>query len=301
MKIFITGGTGFIGTHLSNSLLSRGHRVTATGTRPTQTRIDHENFHYISADTTQTGPWQEEVKDADVLVNLAGRTIFKRWTESYKKVMYDSRILTTRNLVEAVPEGKAITLCSTSAVGYYGDRGDAILTENEPHGDDFLAKLSVDWEQEAFRAQGKGTRVIATRFGIVLGVNGGAMEKMISAFKFFVGGPLGDGMQWFSWIHLEDLISAMMFVIDNRDIGGAVNFCSPNPVRNKDFAETMGRILNRPSFMPAPAFMIRLVMGEFGSALLNSQRVVSEKLLQHGFEFQYPDIEDAIRNIVGGE
>ncbi len=301
MKIFITGGTGFVGTYLSNFLLNRGHRVAATGTHPTQTRINHENFQYVSADTTRAGEWQQEVKEADAVVNLAGRTIFKRWTESYKELMYDSRILTTRNLVAAIPEGAAIPFCSTSAVGYYGDREDEILTENEPQGNDFLSKLCGEWEQEAFRAQTKGVRVIAARFGIVLGKNGGAMKKMISAFNFFVGGALGNGMQWFPWIHLDDLISAIMFVIENPDISGAVNFCSPNSVRNKDFAKILGEILNRPSFMPVPAFMIRLAMGEFGSALLSSQRAVPEKLLRHGFTFRYPDIEDAIRDIVGGK
>ena len=298
MKIFITGGLGFIGKHLSNDLLSRGHRVTAVGTRPQQNLIDHNNFHYISADTTREGHWQRELKDVDAAVNLAGRSIFNRWTKSYKALLYDSRVLTTRHLVDALPTHKDVSLISASGVGYYGNRGDDILTENDPNGSDFLARLCRDWEHEAFQAEKKGARVVSSRFGVVLGKKGGAMEKMVPAFRFYVGGPLGGGMQWFPWIHLEDLISALIFVLEDKDVHGPFNFCSPHPVRNSDLAKTMGRILNRPSFMPAPAFMMKLVLGEFAGTLLDSQRAIPEKLLSCGFNFQYADIGDAIENIV---
>ena len=280
MKIFITGGLGFVGTHLSNLLLARGHKVTSVGTRPSQNRINHENFHYVSADTTKEGPWQEELKNIDAVVNLAGASIFKRWDKS------------------SLPKDKEIVLCSTSAVGYYGDRGNDTLTEEEPNGDNFLAHVCADWEKEARRAEEKGIRVATTRFGIVLGKNGGALEKMMAAFRFYLGGPLGNGMQWFPWIHLDDLVSAMLFILENDDINGPVNFCSPNPVRNRDLAKTIGHILNRPALMPAPAFMIRLVMGEFGNTILTSQKAVPEKLLKHGFNFQYPGIQAAISDIL---
>ena len=298
MKIFVSGGTGFVGTSLARYFLDMGHTVMATGASSAHTSISHENFRYISADTTEKGPWQDLLKDVDALINLAGRTIFNRWSERYKKQIYNSRILTTRNLVEAMPDDKEVVLCSTSAVGYYGDRAEEILTEEAFPGNDFLATVSIDWEKEAFLAEKKGARVAVMRFGVVLGKNGGALAKMIPAFRSFAGGPIGSGEQWFPWIHLEDLISAVTFIIKNQDIKGPVNFCAPNPVRNRDFAKALGRILGRPSFMRAPSFMIRTLMGEMGSIVMSSQRVVPDKLLKNGFEFQYPDVEKALNNLI---
>ncbi|UCE52030.1 MAG: TIGR01777 family oxidoreductase [Desulfobacterales bacterium] len=298
MKIFITGGLGFIGSNLSNYLLNQGHQVTAVGRPSGQQRITHDKYRYLSADTTQPGPWQEALNDIDAVVNLAGKSIFKRWSKKYKKHIYDSRILTTRNLVEALPVDKDIIFCSTSAVGYYGNRGDDILDEDQTPGDDFLACLSVDWEKEALRATAKGIRVVVMRFGIILGKNGGALSMLIPAFKSFIGGPIGSGDQWFPWMHLDDLMRAIVFVIEHPEANGPINFCAPKPIRNKDLAKTLGEVLHRPSFMPAPAFMIRLVLGEFGGVLLGSQRTVPEKLLSFDFKFQYPDIKEALQAIV---
>lgn len=298
MKIFITGGTGFIGSHLSDSLLQKGHFVVAAGMSPVTGLLKHPNLKYISADTTKKGPWQEGLKDIDAVINLAGRSIFKRWDETYKQSIYDSRIITTRNIVEALPAGKDITLCSTSAAGYYGDRGEEILTESEPSGSDFLAKVCKDWEEEAFKAKNKGVRVAAMRFGVVLGRDGGALEKMIPPIRFFVGGPIGNGRQWFPWIHIEDLISAIIFVLENKDINGPLNFTAPESTRNIELVKTIAGILHRPAFMPAPSFMIRLILGEFGSSILASQRVIPDKLLKYGFKFKYPDIRSAVSNII---
>ena len=298
MKMFITGGSGFVGTNLSFYLLDRGHSIITVGTSSAHKLIRHENFRYISADTTRKGAWQDELNDVDGVINLAGRNIFKLWSANYKKQIYDSRILTTRNLVEAMPDNKEIIFCSTSAAGYYGNRTDEILKEDALPGDDFLAKVCIDWEKEAFQAEAKGIRVAVMRFGVVLGKNGGALAKMVPAFKLFLGGPLGSGMQWFPWIHMDDLISAIIFILENRDIKGPVNFCSPNPVRNRDFAKTLANVLNRPAFMKAPSFMIRLVMGELGESFMSSQRTVPDKLLKHDFEFQYPDIKSALSDIV---
>ena len=298
MKILITGGSGFVGSNLADFLISKGHQVTAIGRSEPQHRFDRENYHFVAADTTRKGPWQKELADADAVVNLAGATIFKRWTEKYKKKIYDSRILTTRNVVEALPSGTKLTLCSASGAGYYGSRGDDILKEDERPGHDFLAGVSIDWEKEALRASAKGARVAVLRFGVVLGKNGGAMSKLIPAFKLFVGGPLGDGLQWFPWLHLDDLMAAMVFVLEHPEVSGPLNFCAPNPVRNCELAQTLGEVLSRPSFLPAPAFMIRLAMGEFGDVFLGSQRTVPAKLLNHGFSFQYPDIRGAIEAVV---
>lgn len=300
MKIFITGGSGFIGGYLSDFLLKGGHQVTALGTAPDQKRISHPNYRYVSGNAVGEGSWQQELQDVEVVVNLAGKTIFKRWTKRYKKLLYDSRILTTRNLVTALPANKNITLCSASAVGYYGDRGDDILTEDSAEGQGFLAQIGRDWEKEAFRATEKGVRVATMRFGIVLGKDGGAMAKMIPAYRLFLGGPLGGGKQWFSWIHIDDLTAAILFMINNPRLRGPLNVCSPHPIQNRQLTKTMGKILKRPASMPAPGFMIRLVLGEFGSTLLESQRAIPDKLLKDGFKFRYPDLESAVREIVGG-
>jgi uncharacterized protein (TIGR01777 family) len=299
MKVIITGGLGFIGTQLSIRLLERGHRVTVVGHSPEPRPYTPGKVKYIPADTTAPGAWQEEVGMQDVVINLAGTSIFRRWNSEAKQLIYDSRILTTRNLVEAMPREKGALLCSTSAVGYYGFRGDEELTEEDSPGDDFLAKVCVDWEGEALKPADKGVRVVVTRFGIVLGKTGGVLGRMIPAFKKFVGGPLGSGEQWFSWIHMEDLLKAFLFVFDNPAIHGPINFCSPNPVRNRDLAKALGKVLRRPCFLRTPAFVLRVILGEFGSVLLKGQRVMPAKLLGHGFVFQYPEITGALHEVLG--
>jgi uncharacterized protein (TIGR01777 family) len=298
MNFFITGGSGFVGTNLILDLIGKGHDVVATGTSSTHPSINHDSFHYISADTTQKGDWQRELQKIDVLINLAGRNIFKLWSKNYKDQIYSSRILTTRNLVEAIPKNNKITFFNASAAGYYGNRADEILSENSMPGNDFLAKVCIDWEREAFQAEVKGIRVVAMRFGIVLGKNGGALEKMLPVFKWFVGGPLGNGEQWFPWIHMADLISAISFILEKPDIKGPLNICAPDSIRQKDFAKTLGSTLNRPAFMRIPAFFIRLLMGELGRSLISSQRASPDRLVKHGFEFQYPDINAALCDII---
>jgi uncharacterized protein (TIGR01777 family) len=213
--------------------------------------------------------------------------------------MYDSRILTTRNVVDAIPANKGALLCSTSAVGYYGFRDDEELTEEDGPGNDFLARLAADWEREALKAAAKGVRVTITRFGLVLGKTGGVLGQMIPLFRKFIGGPLGSGKQWFSWIHMDDLLSAFLFVFNKNNIHGPVNFCAPNPVRNRDLAKALGEVLKRPSLFRTPAFALRLVLGEFGSVVLEGQRVIPSRLLKHGFAFRYPEIRGALRQVVG--
>jgi len=183
-------------------------------------------------------------------------------------------------------------------VGYYGFHEDEELAEEAPPGNDFLARLAVEWEGEALKAQEKGARVVITRFGIVLGEKGGALGQMIPLFKKFIGGPIGNGRQWFSWVHIKDLAEAFVFLMKHPEISGPVNLCSPNPLQNKDLAKALGKALHRPSFMPAPGFMIKLVLGEFGSVILEGQRVVPRRLLDSGFKFEYPDIDKALRSIV---
>ncbi|MFH1102466.1 MAG: TIGR01777 family oxidoreductase [Pseudomonadota bacterium] len=297
MKIMIAGGSGFIGNRLTEFFLEKGYRVTAMGTRSAHSAVHSDRFQYISADLSRKGPWQSALADVDVIINLAGKSIFQRWTKEYKGHIYASRILSTRNLVEGLSSISRVTLMNASACGYYGDRGNEILNEDEPPGNDFLAGVARDWEKEAKKGEEKGARVICARFGIVLGRGGGAIEKMAFPFKFFIGGPQGNGTQWFSWIHMDDLCSAMECVIKNGLISGPVNFCSPEPIQNRELSRILGKLLNRPSFMPTPGWMIRAILGEFGSSLLSSQRCVPHKLLDGGYRFKYPDPEGAIREI----
>ena len=300
MKVLITGGLGFVGTQLSLRLLERGHQVTVVDRSPEPGPHTPPKVKSVSADTTAKGAWQEEVTRQDGVINLAGASIFRRWDDKTKQIISDSRILTTGNVVEAMAGDKEKSvLFSTSAVGYYGFRGDEDLTEEDSPGTDFLAQLCIAWEDEAKKATHKGVRVVVTRFGIVLGKTGGALGQMIPAFRRFAGGPLGNGKQWFSWIHMEDLLSAYMFVFENEDVHGPVNFCSPNPIRNKDLAKALGGALSRPSFVRTPAFMLRLVLGEFGSVLLEGQKVLPARLLKHGFRFRHPEIGPALKALVG--
>jgi uncharacterized protein (TIGR01777 family) len=301
MKILITGGTGFVGTQLTSHFIQEGNEVTILTRSLKRSGEAPRGISYLQGDPTQKGPWQEAIKDHDAVVNLAGASIFAKWTGEYKKVLRESRVSTTRNIVEGMPSRpqKEFTLLSTSAVGYYGFCGDEELTEESPHGEDFLAQMAVEWEGEALKAKAKGARVVITRFGIVLGEKGGALGQMIPLFRKFIGGPIGSGRQWFSWIHINDLAEAFVFLMKHPEISGPVNVCAPDPVRNKDLAKALGKALHRPSFMPAPGFMIKLVLGEFGSVILEGQRVIPRRLLDNGFIFQYPDIDKALKGVVG--
>ncbi len=299
MKIFITGGLGFVGRHLSSVLLKDGHQVTAVGRSPNPSAmIEHPSFDYLAADTTKPGDWQTGVANHDIVINLAGKSIFTYWTKKVKQQLYDSRILTTRNVVDSLAGAGDTLFLSASAIGYYGERGEDVLCEDEPPGNDFLAKVSKNWEEEALKAQSDHIRVVLMRFGIVLAHGGGAMASMIPAFKLFLGGRLGSGQQWFPWIHLEDLIAAFQFTINHPEISGPVNWCAPNPTRNRDLTQTLARKLNRPVMLPTPAFVIKTALGEFGEALICSQRARPAVLQNAGFHFQYDEIGKALDEII---
>jgi uncharacterized protein (TIGR01777 family) len=301
MKILITGGTGFVGRQLTSRLVKDGHEVTILTRSLKGAKGSLPGISYLEGDPTKKGSWQEAIKNHDAVINLAGASIFSKWTDEHKKAIRESRVNTTQNIVEGIPTHpeRPFTLFSTSAVGYYGFCGDEELTENSPPGNDFLARIAVEWEGEALKAKEKGARVVITRFGIVMGEKGGALSQMIPLFKKYIGGPIGSGKQWFSWVHIKDLAEAFTFLLKHPEISGPVNVCSPNPVRNKDLAKALGRALHRPSFMPAPGFMIKLVLGEFGSVILEGQRVIPRRLIENGFVFQYPDIEEALQSIAG--
>jgi uncharacterized protein len=300
MKIFITGANGFVGNNLIRFFRKDGHEISALVRSAAKAVEFSAEVTPVIGDPTKPGDWQNAVAGHDVLINLAGASIFQRWNERYKQLLLDSRVFTTRNLVDAIPPESAsrMTLLSTSAVGFYGFTEDEELGEDSPAGNDFLARLAVDWETEALRAREKGTRVVITRFGVVLGKDGGALRQMTLPFRLFVGGSMGSGRQWFSWIHVEDLCRAARFVIDTKRIEGPVNFTAPKPVRNEELARALGKALGRPSFMTAPGFMIKLMLGEFGSVLLKGQRVVPLVLGSSGFRFNYPTIEEALGNLL---
>jgi len=302
MKVFITGGTGFVGTTLTQKLAQDGHEVTLLTRSIKSHPAAAQGVFYLEGDPTQEGAWQERIADQDVVINLAGASIFTRWNDSAKKLIWDSRIQTARNLVEGLSasKGKEIHLFSTSAVGYYGFHEDEVLDESSPSGQGFLAALGREWESEAHKAKDYGARVILMRFGIVLGRRGGALQKMIPAFKWWMGSPLGSGNQWFSWIHEQDLVDIFLYLIRDRRIAGPVNCTAPNPVTNRELTQTLGEVLGKPTFMPAvPGFVISLILGEFGSVLLKGQRVVPKKLLDAGIRFSFPDLRSALKDLLG--
>jgi uncharacterized protein (TIGR01777 family) len=301
MRVFMTGGTGFVGTSLSRKLAAKGHEVailtrTITGSRAEEQRID-----YIQGDPTRKGSWQAEASKYDVFINLAGASIFRRWTRNAKELMRESRIQTTRNLVSvlAARNGRDTLLLSASAVGYYGFHGDEILKEESPSGDDYLANLAREWEREALRGADSGARVLLCRFGIVLGRGGGALAQMVPLFRKGLGSPLGSGSQWFSWIHEKDLVRIFVFLLDQEGISGPVNCTAPEPVTNKTFTTALGKAFQRPTFLPpVPGFLLKMLKGEFGTVLLKGQRVIPRKLMDAGFRFQFPTIEAALHDLV---
>jgi hypothetical protein len=301
MKVFITGGTGFVGTTLTEKLAHEGHKVTVLTRRSKGPLTALQGISYAQGDPTQKGPWQEKVGEQDVVINLAGASIFRRWSDVGKKLIWDSRIQTTQNLVEALTarKGKETHLFSTSAVGYYGFHADEVLDESSPSGQGFLADLSKEWESAAIKAKDYDVHVTLMRFGIVLGRRGGALQQMIPTFKWWMGSPLGSGNQWFSWIHEKDLVDIFLFLIEKRKILDAVNCTAPNPVTNRELTQTLGEVLGKPTFMPAvPGFVMSLVLGEFGSVLLKGQRVVPNKLLDAGFRFSFPNLRSALKDLL---
>lgn len=300
MRVFIVGGTGFVGVNLANRLIARGDEVTVLGRGPERPRGLDRAVPVLAGDATVPGDWQQRLAGHEAVVNLAGASIFTRWTAGAKRAIRESRILTTRNVVDALPKGGGVTLVSTSAVGYYGFHGDEELGEDSGPGDDFLARLCVDWEAEALRATARGARVALTRFGMVLGPGGGVLGQMAPVFRAFLGGPLGSGRQWFSWIHVEDLFGGLLHILARPQSSGAYNLTAPGPVTNRELARELGRVLHRPALLPAPGFAVRLALGEFGDVLLEGQRVLPRRLLAEGYRFAHPGLAAALDDLAPG-
>ncbi len=310
MRIVIAGGTGFLGGPLAEVYAEEGHDVRVL----TRSLSDGEARHDPGTGkpgitrvgwkpTGETGRWMEALDGADAVVNLAGEPIGDaRWTPQRKAKLRDSRLLATRSLaasINAVAQPPQV-MVSASGVGYYGAAGDEPKTEDAPAGTDFMAHLAEDWEGEARKAERAGTRVVLMRTGVVLEKVGGALPRMLTPFRFFVGGPLGSGRQYISWIHRLDVLEMIRWIIETPGVTGPINATAPHPVTSRDFAKAIGRALRRPSMVPTPAFALRLLVGEMADPLLlTGQRVIPAVAQAHGYHFRYPEIDIAMRGIFG--
>jgi hypothetical protein len=295
MRILLTGGTGFIGKPLKHELVALGHELFVL------TRLSRENkerINYIQWDIKNPPDLTELVNQIDIVINLAGEPIAdKIWTREQKEKIRLSRILPTRILASAINNAtkKPKKFISASAIGIYGNTGNEKITEKSRFGEDFLATVCKDWETEAQKAD---TNVVILRIGLVLGKHGGVLKKMLPPFKMFIGGPLGSGNQWMSWVLREDLISAIKFATTNDKVAGILNVTSPNPVTNTEFSNTLGKVIHRPAFMPVPSFALKLLFGEMADIMLGGQRVLPERLKEYGFEFKYPELEGVLKRIL---
>jgi uncharacterized protein (TIGR01777 family) len=295
MRIFAVGATGFIGRSLVPALVDRGHEVTvlARGTVPFP---PHPRIHVLSGNPMQAGPWQQAVADHEAVINLAGASIATRWTQEAKKRILDSRVVSTRNLVAALAGLPPKTLVCANAVGYFGDSGDALLDDDAPAGKGFLAEVAAAWQDAALEATAHGHRGVITRFGVVLGPGGGALAQMLPIFRLGLGGRLGSGQQWFPWVHIRDVVDAIAFALEHPHVQGPINVVAPETVTNAQFTAALGKTLGRPTLLPVPAWVLRLVLGEAAAMLLSSLRCVPKRLMEWDFCFSYPDVATALRH-----
>lgn len=296
MKILVSGSHGLVGKALSKSLSAKGHEIYKLVRERSSEERDIE--------------WRPEegtidiaaLEGFDALVHLAGENIASgRWTDEKKRRIRESRVRGTSLLSQSLSKlsNPPATFVSASAIGYYGNRGDELLSETSAPGTDFLASVCKEWEQATVAASEKGVRVVMARFGIILDAKDGALAKMLTPFRMGVGGKIGDGKQWMSWIALDDVVNGLEFVLENRTLSGPVNFVAPRPVRNAEFTKALGRALHRPTWFPVPAFIAETAFGEMGDALLlSSQRVEPRTLTQAGFKFSYSDIDAALSHVL---
>ncbi|MFZ5595724.1 MAG: TIGR01777 family oxidoreductase [Bacillota bacterium] len=311
MKVVVTGGTGFIGRPLVSLLLSGGHEVTVLTRRPSAVVPPGARAVVWPAGEEgkslfpngDTGPnWREALEGAGAVVNLAGESIAsRRWNRRQKDRIVNSRVLGTRMLVDAIAglKQKPEVLISSSAVGYYGWTGDGEITESAGPGRDFLSSVCVDWEREALRAESADLRVVLLRTGIVLAKDGGSLPRMLLPFRLFAGGPMGSGKQWMPWIHRDDLLSLIVFLMENERARGPVNAVAPEPVRNRDFCRALAGMLRRPCRLWVPGPVLKIILGEMAAPLLlNGQRAVPAKSLELGFDFRYGDLKSALGAIL---
>jgi uncharacterized protein (TIGR01777 family) len=301
MRFFLIGGTGFVGIPLIRHLLKSGHTVTALARSASKAENLPPGTLPILGDPMETGSWQERAAESDVIVNMVGKPIMTRWTGKAREEIMSSRIRSTRMAVEAIPRDRAsgMTLINANAVGYYDGAGDTFVAENGPAGKGFLAEVARAWQAEAEDGTKKGARVVIARLGAIVGRGGGVLAQMLPPFQLGIGGRLGSGRQWFSWMHLHDLCRAMLFVAGRQDISGPVNMCSPNPVTNRELTRTLSRILGRPAILPVPGFVLRLAIGGAAEIALDGQRIVPAVLEKAGFAFDFPTLEETLVDLLG--
>jgi len=294
MNVVLAGGTGFLGSALERWLRNDGHSITLLTRRPRRPNEVRWDPYGSPAG------WVDVLQDADAVINLAGAPISKRWTAAHKREMWNSRIRATRTLVEAMKSVGRMpaTLLNASAVGIYGPRGDAPITEGSAPGAGFLASLCREWETEALAAAPQ-TRVVLLRSGIALDRDGGALPLMALPFRFFAGGRIGSGRQYISWVHRDDWVAMVSWALTATTVAGPLNITAPHPVTNAEFSRTLGRVLGRPSLLPVPALAVRLAVGEMAGELVAGQRVLPEKALDGGFRFRLPELDGALREIYG--
>lgn len=299
MRIAIAGGTGFVGSALVKRLLDKKNELFIL-TRNTANKNSSKNLNYVQWLNDDDLP-EDALESIDVFINLAGESINSgRWTDERKKRILNSRITATREVLRIISrlEEKPYTLINASAVGYYGTSLNETFTESSrKSGTDFLAETVRRWEEEASQAEEFEVRTVFCRFGIILEKNDGALPRMALPYKLFAGGPVGTGDQWVSWIHLDDAVNGILHCIEHEQLEGPVNFTSPNPLTMKEFGKTLGDVLNRPHWLPAPGFALKIALGEMSTLVLEGQKVLPEKLQASGYDFLYPDLRSALRNI----
>ena len=305
MKIVITGATGFVGSRLVEKLTAAGNKVLVLTRNPERAKrvfpsTAIPNVEIMGYDPTESGDWQKAISGCDGVVNLAGEPIAEeRWTSSQKQEILNSRKLVTQKIVEAISqaESKPQVLVNASAIGYYGTSETATFEETSNPGNDFLAEVCQAWEAEAEKVKSAGVRLVTLRLGIVLG-DGGALAKMLPAFKMFAGGPLGTGNQWFSWIHRDDVVSLIMASLQRSELEGVLNATAPNPVRMTELCDTLGKVMARPSWLPVPSIALQLMLGDGAQVVLEGQQVLPKRTQSVGFEYKYPQLEFALKDIV---
>jgi uncharacterized protein len=300
MKVAITGGTGLVGKALSNELIRNGHHVIIL-TRKISNTPSTSNPEYVQWLNEGDQP-EKRLEGVEVIVNLAGATINNRWTDEYKRKILDSRLHSTSEVVRIIEKLnlKPNVLVNASAVGYYGTSPDAAFTETSPPGsNDFLSETVERWEAAAGKALDNGVRVVLCRFGVILDNDEGALQRMVLPYKLFAGGKIGSGKQWLSWIHIDDVVSGIIFSIQNPELAGPVNFTAPDTVTMDQFGKTLSTVIERPHWLPVPSFVLKSLLGEMSILVLQGQRVFPEKLMQAGYKFRYPQLEDALKNIFG--
>jgi len=301
-RIVVTGATGLIGKKIVSVLLNRGDQVIIFSRDAEKAKsIFPEAKECVEWDYHNPDLWKSKLENSNAVIHLAGINLFsKRWNESFKKDVFESREVSTRNLADAIKSciNKPEVFISASGIGYYGNSGETILDEKSPKGNDFLADVCEVWERESQKAGEYGVRNVQIRTGLVLSTEDGALKQMLPPFKFFIGGPLGSGKQWASWLHVDDIVGIYIHAIDNNKLSGAVNAASPNPIRMKEFAKTLGKVLNRPSLFPVPKFLLKLVVGEAAEVVTASQRIYVKKLLNSGYQFKFKELSKALENLL---